>query len=79
MTYDVPALRARYESGESRNAAEFLRLVRPLLLVKGPQADLAIAALARPHRRGRKLTAAELCERREVHLAMKELNRRGRA
>lgn len=61
------------------NAVEFLRLVRPRLRVKGPHADLAIAALARPHRRGQRLTDAERFERREVHLAMKAINVRGRA
>lgn len=60
-----------------RNAVEFLRMVRPYLRVKDRQADLAIAALARPHRRGRSLTDAERAERREVHIEMKALNQRG--
>lgn len=61
------------------NAAEFLHLIRPHLRVKGPHADLAMAAMARPPRRGQALTEAERQERREVHLAMKALNQRGRA
>lgn len=60
------------------NAVEFLRFVRPHLRVKGRQADLAIAALARPQRRGRRLTAEERGERYQAHLAMKALNQRGR-
>ena len=61
------------------NAVEFLRFIRPHLQVKGVQADLAVAALARPSRRGHRLSPSEVAERHELHLTMKALNQRGRA
>lgn len=51
--------------------------VRPMLRVKGPVADLALADLARPGRRGCPLSPADVAQRHELYLTARALNQRG--
>lgn len=62
------------------NAADFLRRVRPYLVLKAHRADLAMEFRKTVQRKGgiRVPVAAEVVEQRErLRLQMKELNRRG--
>src|SRR5579859_7090895 len=66
---------------ESASAADFLRTIRPYLITKAEQADIALELCGRCEQvradRWSPLTDDELAERERLYLQIKSLNKRG--